>query len=786
MRFQCPFCQGVVAVANTDLGTECQCGHCGEIVTVPSYRLATGAVIADFIILEELGRGGMGIVYLAHQITLDRPAALKILSEAFADNSEFVVDFIKEARAAAKLNHPHIVQAYAVGEDEGVFFFAMEHIDGETMKTYLKREGAVPVDFALEIIQQIAEALDYAWKEQRLIHRDIKPDNIMLTRNGRAKLADLGLARVAGEIDDSDSDEVMGTPQYISPEHLTGAEMDVRSDIYSLGATLFHLITGRFAFEGRTATDIARKHLEEPLSSPRLLNPDIPEGVCDIIFKMMAKNPDDRYQSAENLVEDIRLVRKGKRAAAPGGRPGKQFTVKKGGGKTLMMKSPGATGAFTAVSPASTENHMTKSSRTATSSSSSNNIDMNTEQLKMRREKKAKTQLVIMISVCFAVLLGGIGFILWKNMSPAPEPSPKPAEPTPQPPTAVEPDSTPFMQAAARVLAFAKGNPDRSSDILMQCDNFFSNHPEPRYACDRKALAEILGVFVKLDEERRIDPARQTLHRREMSIIRENEEKALMLKANEESAKRAEERKLLEQQMAEDRKQREQERLESYAKSLEDNKATLLYRALHFSMGRNFKDAAEAFNAAIRETELDLPEVQKPKAQEYSDWAKKMQQIFISAEKIREALFNAGDKLNGEQVEIRRGVLGTVTGIRNGDITVRSLVGGQLVTEPVESLQTVQLRRIFDAARKLVDEPLGTFFYMTSVGEFQTAKDICPPDWTNTLEHITISYFKNRIPIVQQMTDENTKRAENANLRPYSNMPEFKEALKQLREEGDF
>ena len=129
MRFQCPFCRGIVAVDNSQMGEEVQCGHCDEIVTVPTSRLATGSVIADFIIMEELGRGGMGVVYLAHQISLDRPAAVKILQENYANNAEFVVNFIKEARSAAKLNHPHIVQAYAVGEDEGIFYFAMEYIE---------------------------------------------------------------------------------------------------------------------------------------------------------------------------------------------------------------------------------------------------------------------------------------------------------------------------------------------------------------------------------------------------------------------------------------------------------------------------------------------------------------------------------------------------------------------------------------------------------------------------------------------------------------------------------
>ena len=140
MRFQCPLCSGIVAVDNSALGIKVQCGHCSGVIDVPQSRVAPGAIVADFIVQKELGRGGMGIVYLAHQISLDRPAALKVLSENYANDAQFVGNFIKEARAAAKLNHPHLVQAYAVGEDEGIFYFAMEDIDGKTMKEVLKEQ----------------------------------------------------------------------------------------------------------------------------------------------------------------------------------------------------------------------------------------------------------------------------------------------------------------------------------------------------------------------------------------------------------------------------------------------------------------------------------------------------------------------------------------------------------------------------------------------------------------------------------------------------------------------
>ncbi|MEG2076351.1 MAG: serine/threonine-protein kinase, partial [Victivallaceae bacterium] len=290
MRFVCPSCRGIISNDGLKSSEEfVQCGHCDEIVKIPSSRLSPGAVIGDFIIEREIGRGGMGVVFLSHQISLDRPAALKVLQDNFSRNAGFVVSFIREARAAAKLNHPHIVQAYAVGEDEGIFYFAMEFIEGETMKHVLAQEHKISCERALPIIQQVVEALDCAWKE--------------------AKLADLGLSQKAGEMDDADADEVMGTPQYISPEHLTGAPMDNRSDIYSLGATFYQFVTGEFPFKGNNPNEIARKHLEEPLTPPRQINPEIPQEVNDIIVRMMQKNPADRYQTNDELLDVLREAR---------------------------------------------------------------------------------------------------------------------------------------------------------------------------------------------------------------------------------------------------------------------------------------------------------------------------------------------------------------------------------------------------------------------------------------------------------------------------------------------
>lgn len=307
MQFQCPKCSGVVSIDEANLGKTVSCGHCKEIVNAPESRFSPGVIINDFIIEKEVGVGGMGVVYLARQITLDRHVALKILKEKYAQDAEFIVQFVREARSAAKLNHPNIVQAYAVGEENGIFFFAMEFVNGDTMKDILAKEKKIDSQRAAKIIRDIAIALDYAWTESKIVHHDIKPDNIMLTKNGKAKLADLGLASMFGdsEVDDS-GDEVLGTPQYISPEQLLGDPTDIRSDIYSLGATFYHLVTGTFPYLGDTPTAIAHQHVNGVFQPPIERDPSVPQGVSDIISKMMAKDINQRYQSAEDLAADIK------------------------------------------------------------------------------------------------------------------------------------------------------------------------------------------------------------------------------------------------------------------------------------------------------------------------------------------------------------------------------------------------------------------------------------------------------------------------------------------------
>jgi serine/threonine-protein kinase len=265
--------------------------------------------IEGYEIVSKLGKGGMGAVYLARQLSLGKLVAVKILPPKLASNEDYLKRFRREAVATAKLNHPNIVAAYDVGESNGYNYFVMEYVEGETVKDLLERTGIIEEARALEIVTQIADALSHAWQHE-IVHRDIKPANIMINKQGQAKLCDLGLA-IDRKEDQSitRSGVIMGTPYYLSPEQARSEELDIRSDIYSLGATLFHMATGAVPYEGDTPAVILTKHLSEPPPDPLARNPLLSKGICYIIAKMMAKDREARYQTPDELLADLRELR---------------------------------------------------------------------------------------------------------------------------------------------------------------------------------------------------------------------------------------------------------------------------------------------------------------------------------------------------------------------------------------------------------------------------------------------------------------------------------------------
>jgi serine/threonine protein kinase len=269
--------------------------------------------IPGYKILGKLGAGAMAIVYRAKQISLDRTVAIKVLPKQFSENPEYVQRFYKEGKAAAKLNHNNIVQAIDVGEAGGYHYFVMEYVEGKTLYDDLSKGKVFPEREAIEVILQVAHALEHA-HAVTLIHRDVKPKNIMINKAGVVKLADMGLARATTDIEaaKTEAGKAYGTPYYIAPEQIRGEiDIDGRADIYSLGATFYHLVTGKVPFMADDPAEVMRKHLKEPLVPPDHINTALSAGVSEVIETMMAKRKEDRYRNIKELIEDLEAIKIG-------------------------------------------------------------------------------------------------------------------------------------------------------------------------------------------------------------------------------------------------------------------------------------------------------------------------------------------------------------------------------------------------------------------------------------------------------------------------------------------
>ncbi|MDP7161928.1 MAG: serine/threonine-protein kinase, partial [Phycisphaerae bacterium] len=307
-----------------------------------TIEASRGQEIPGYQLLAKLGTGAMATVFKARQLSLDRIVAIKVLPRKLSENADYVRMFYKEGKAAAKLNHPNIVQAIDVGEAGGFHYFVMEYVEGHTLWDELRQglwdvppaiaeapdqAGKAEADQvrrqqvkqlfgeaeALDIVIQIARALEHA-HSQGLIHRDVKPKNIMIATEGsvrKAKLADMGLARLTADVEAArlEAGRAFGTPYYISPEQIRGdVDVDFRADIYSLGATLYHLMTGRVPFEAETPVGVMQKHLQEPLIPPDHISTNLSAGIGEVVEVMMAKNRNRRYKSTSDLLVDLEAV----------------------------------------------------------------------------------------------------------------------------------------------------------------------------------------------------------------------------------------------------------------------------------------------------------------------------------------------------------------------------------------------------------------------------------------------------------------------------------------------
>jgi eukaryotic-like serine/threonine-protein kinase len=265
-----------------------------------------------------LGSGGMAQVYLAHDEVLDRDVALKVLRGQYAGDEEFVGRFRREARSAAGLSHPNIVSVYDQGRSEGgAYYMAMEYVPQGTLKDRIRREGALSPDAAVGVALQIADALQAA-HEKGVIHRDIKPQNVLITSSGDVKVTDFGIARAASATTATTTGTVLGTAGYMSPEQAKGEPVGPQSDLYSLGVVLYEMLTGNLPYEADSDIALAVRHVNEPPPSPREANPEVSKALDALTIKLLAKNPEDRYASAGALAEDLERGRSGRLPSGAG------------------------------------------------------------------------------------------------------------------------------------------------------------------------------------------------------------------------------------------------------------------------------------------------------------------------------------------------------------------------------------------------------------------------------------------------------------------------------------
>jgi beta-lactam-binding protein with PASTA domain/tRNA A-37 threonylcarbamoyl transferase component Bud32 len=286
-----------------------------------------------------LGEGGMAKVFRGTDKVLGRTVAVKVLAPQFAKDHQFVTRFRREAQAAAGLNHPNVVSVYDTGSEDGIHWIVMEFVDGRTLKTVVREEGPLLPERAVEIAQAICLALSTA-HEKGLVHRDIKPGNIMLTPSGETKVMDFGIARATAGADTlTQTAAVLGTAAYLSPEQAQGKPVDARSDIYAVGCVLYEMLTAHPPFEGDSPVAIAYKHVRETPTPPSRLNGDVPGELDAIVLKAMAKNPDNRYQTTREMAEDLQRLARGQPVTATPILPGDATEViSRTGGQTQVMR----------------------------------------------------------------------------------------------------------------------------------------------------------------------------------------------------------------------------------------------------------------------------------------------------------------------------------------------------------------------------------------------------------------------------------------------------------------
>jgi serine/threonine protein kinase len=422
---------------------------------------------------SRLGRGGMATVFRGSDRVLGRSVAVKVLASTFAKDGTFVERFRREAQAAAGLNHPNVVAVFDTGSDDGVHYIVMEYVEGRTLADVIREEGALPPTRAAEIAATVCRALSSA-HEKGMVHRDVKPGNVLLTSDGGVKVADFGIARVVSGEPLTVTGSVMGTASYLSPEQATGSKVDRRSDIYALGCVLYEMLTGRIPFEGDTPVSIVYKHVEEEPTAPSSVNPAVPSALEAVVKRAMAKSPADRYQSADEMARDLRH-------AAAGSAP-----------QTTVASSPEEQTAILPVSPGG---------------------PASTEPLPITGQARRRWWPFAVGAIALATLGLGLALTLGDNQPPPTDrgtPPPISPSPSPSPSVSPSPEAIPSVDDAFAALGLTVANAgeelgEDAEEILDRAEEAFVEYREQGNLDEAlQRLGEIEAGLVERTQEGQI------------------------------------------------------------------------------------------------------------------------------------------------------------------------------------------------------------------------------------------------------------------------------------------
>lgn len=455
-----------------------------------------GQVVGNYHILKELGRGGMGVVYKAHETSLNRIVALKVLPRHLAQDPAFVKRFLREARAAASLNHPNIVTVYAVGEHNGIYFIAMEYVKGMALADLIRRKGQLEVREALNITLQAAWALKEAHKSE-IIHRDVKPQNIMVDRAGRVKVMDFGLAKVLyGSTALTADGAILGTPRYMSPEQCQDENLDARTDIYSLGVVLYEMLCGCPPFDADSPMQLMLKIVQKPFPRLRDVNSDVPPTVAEIVACMTAKDPRARYPSAESLVADLRAVQKGvpppfahRMAAARPVSPDDEETLPLGEAPASQQTTQPAGPTPRSAAASQRQGARAESAASATTALKPDRAAPPEPPVAASQKTRWFVQAILTITVVAAAALVTV-FMPWDSLFGQAQDSPPPQEQR-----AVSSQGVEGARQAA--IALAKRVADRRAELEAAIDNA-KDHGAERWA--RETYAEAAATALRAED----------------------------------------------------------------------------------------------------------------------------------------------------------------------------------------------------------------------------------------------------------------------------------------------